>query len=141
MTNQEILDNAPEGATHISELGSYVKTDSVGRPLTWSGYSWNPARPNIQSSLADIAELVELRKKNAELEKKLNPELFWDASNTEVSHDSIEELMHLKFEDGAQVGDEVEIQRAALLPNEMYIFTEINDEDYSCEYVLKGGNL
>ena len=136
-----ILENAPDSATHYC-CGTYCKANKDFF-YDWDGEYWCAyfVPDGYIRSLADITELVELRKKNAELEKKLNPELFWDASNTEVSHDSIEELMHLKFEDGAQVGDEVEIQRAALLPNEMYIFTEINDEDYSCEYVLKGGDL
>ena len=81
-------------------------------------------------------QIAELKERIAELEQKLKPSLYWDASNTEISHDSIEELIHCKFEDGAEVGDEVEIQRAALLPNETYVFTKIDDEDYSCEYEL-----
>jgi hypothetical protein len=76
-------------------------------------------------------------KRIAELERQFKPTLFWDASDTEVSHDSIEELMHLKFEDGAKVGDKVDIQRATLLPNQTYIITKTDDDDYSCEYELK----
>ena len=95
----------------------------------------------VNTDCKSITELVGKYKRQSqcivELEQKLKPSLCWDASNTEISHDSIEELMHCKFEDGAEVGDEVEIQRAALLPNETYVFTKIDDEDYSCEYELK----
>ena len=83
------------------------------------------------------SELADKEKRIAELERQLKPNLYWDDSDTEISHDCIEELMQLKLEDGAEVGDEIEIQRAALLPNQTYIFTQINDDDYSCEYKLK----
>ena len=105
---------------------------------------YSTARTSPYRSIADIRTIVEQAEENealkdrvAELEQKLKPSLYWDASNTEISHDSIEELMHCKFEDGAEVGDEVEIQRAVLLPSETYVFTKIDDEDYSCEYELK----
>jgi len=83
------------------------------------------------------SEIYNRDKRIAELERQFKPTLFWDASDTEVSHDSIEELMHLKFEDGAKVGDKVDIQRATLLPNQTYIITKTDDDDYSCEYELK----
>jgi predicted nuclease with TOPRIM domain len=84
-----------------------------------------------------LAQSLKDKKRIAELERQFKPTLFWDASDTEVSHDSIEELMHLKFEDGAKVGDKVDIQRATLLPNQTYIITKTDDDDYSCEYELK----
>jgi hypothetical protein len=70
-----------------------------------------------------------------ELEKQLQPDLFWDANNTETSFDSVDELMQARFEDGATLGDVVEVQRATLLPNETHVFTKIDDEDYSFEYL------
>ena len=64
-----IVDNAPEGATHYDE-GEYMKTT---RPAEWMGrsgsFDWIETEPESKTrSLADIAELIELRKKNAELE-------------------------------------------------------------------------
>lgn len=76
----------------------------------------------------------------AELEKQLKPRLFWDADNTETSYDSVCELMQAKFDDGLSVGGVVEIQRAALLPNETYVLTKIIG-DYDFEYELKGGDI
>ena len=138
MNNQEILDNAPDGANEIDDTGRYWIYKGDGDYLLWDGKEWiENWSPLHTRSLADIREMIQDKERIAELEQKLKPSLYWDASNTEISHDSIEELMHCKFEDGAEVGDEVEIQRAALLPNETYIFTTINDEDYSCEYELK----
>jgi hypothetical protein len=94
--------------------------------------------------LEDLCELsahenADKDRRIADLENQLKPRLFWDASDTEVSHDSIEELIHLRYEDGAKVGDEIEIQRGVLLSNETYVITKIDDEEYSCEYELKGG--
>ena len=50
MSNQEILDNAPEGATHVDNDVLYTACSL--------------------RSLTDIAELVKLRKENAELENQ-----------------------------------------------------------------------
>lgn len=136
MTEKEIIENAPDGWTgisyHIVKTFLNIKNN---KSLWWDGEQWhklNHPLKNIRSR-ADIERI-------AELEKQLKPNLFWDSCNTETSYDNIEELMHIKFEDGAEVGDEVEIQRAALLTNETYVFTKIDDDDYSCEYKLKGGD-
>jgi hypothetical protein len=66
MKDQEILDNAPESAIHVD--GGLLYTDKNGICVSQSGYSSNI--PSIRS-LADIKELVELRKANAELEKDI----------------------------------------------------------------------
>jgi hypothetical protein len=66
MTDQKILDNAPEGATHIDSDGEYAKDAGYGLEffrLTWCAY----AHPVELRSLADIKELVELRNEKAEL--------------------------------------------------------------------------
>jgi hypothetical protein len=94
--------------------------------------------------LEDLCELsahenADKDRRIADLENQLKPRLFWDASDTEVSHDTVEELIQSLIEDGAEVGYEVEVQRASLLPNETYVITKIDDEEYSCEYELKGG--
>ena len=65
MNNQEILDNAPEGATHvdrvnhywkfIGEFGDFLMCDQEGGWV--GGFS-----PIITRSLADIKRIVELEK-------------------------------------------------------------------------------
>ena len=54
MKDQQILDNATDGATHVDAEKDYFK---------FLCQNWR--------SLADIKELVELRKANAELEERL----------------------------------------------------------------------
>ena len=72
MTNKTadelILDNAPEGATHYC-CGTYCKANKDFF-YDWDGEYWCAyfVPDGYMRSLADIAELVELRKKNAELE-------------------------------------------------------------------------
>ena len=73
MNNQEILDYAPEGATHWDDAQyyKYYKDD-------WFSFwvDWVAANDDVLytacslRSLADIAELVKLRKENAELENQ-----------------------------------------------------------------------
>ena len=138
---KQIIGNAPKIFTHLTSSGRYAR--NVNGNWQVSTETTPSKRKTIKGdipemrSLEDIRTIVEQAERIAELEKKLKPRLYWDASNTEISHDSIEELMHLKFEDGFKVGDEVEIQRAVLLPSETYVFTKIDDEDYSYEYELK----
>ena len=79
-TDAEILADGPEGATHVDEDGYYIKQvdyeDGFADSKTYfhCGTLWvfleNPSLYLLRS-LADIAELVELRKKNAELEKMI----------------------------------------------------------------------
>jgi hypothetical protein len=69
MDDQKILDNAPEGATHFDSDGEYAKDAGYGLEffrLSWCAYG----HPVELRSIADIKELVELRKANAELEAK-----------------------------------------------------------------------
>ena len=59
MNNQEILDNVPEGATHIDNDGEYAKEDGYGLEyfrVTWHKYT----EPVELRSLADIKRIVEL---------------------------------------------------------------------------------
>jgi hypothetical protein len=77
MNDQKILDNAPEGATHIdTELKYWDIRACNDHPLVWSNGKWFvtddiPTAFSLLRPLADIKELVELRSANAELEKEL----------------------------------------------------------------------
>ena len=69
-----IVENAPEGATHVDNNGFYLKASTSGYlDFDNDGRDWDYdyADHCHTRSLADIKELVELRKKNAELEKML----------------------------------------------------------------------
>jgi len=75
MDDQEILDNAPEGTTHIDRFGDYQKLNKNGESYQWTemifgNFKWHPEKTIVFGlrSLAGIKELVELRKANAELE-------------------------------------------------------------------------
>jgi hypothetical protein len=69
MDDQKILDNAPEGSLIVDSKfrffdGRYSELDKSGN------WTWKKTMPSFPiRSLADIKELVELRKANAELEK------------------------------------------------------------------------
>jgi hypothetical protein len=53
MDDQKIIDNAPEGATHVNAIGTTLFRD----------------KEDGIRDLADVKELIELRKANAELKK------------------------------------------------------------------------
>ena len=70
MNNQEILDNAPEGATHVDVIGQYWLRFNGYRNKRWNKISmeWMPSpNCNLTSSLADIAKIAELEKEQATL--------------------------------------------------------------------------
>ena len=69
MSNQEILDNAPEGATHIDDEGAYFKRTKQGHTFWWVNQaSWMPAESNRSTrSLVDIAKIAELEKLGNEM--------------------------------------------------------------------------
>ncbi|MEQ3658652.1 MAG: hypothetical protein ABNH21_06820 [Glaciecola sp.] len=148
--NKAIIANAPEGASHIEEGSSlFIKvTENDDLPFfnAWWIYedgSWvenDSYNILLMRKIDDIRENIALQERIAELEKQLKPRLFWDADNTETSYDSVCELMQARFDDGLAVGDAVEIQSAALLPNETYVLTKIIG-DYDFEYELKGGGI
>jgi hypothetical protein len=75
MDDQKILDNAPKDATHIDiELAYWDIRSCNDHPLVWDDEKWFatddiPTAFAFLRPLADIRELVELRKANAELEK------------------------------------------------------------------------
>tara|TARA_R110000851_G_scaffold137955_1_gene274086 strand:+ start:25 stop:450 length:426 start_codon:yes stop_codon:yes gene_type:complete len=65
MTDQEILDNAPEGATHIDNCGFYLKAGKSGfmEPDNLSNdWDYEYSNHSEVSSLADIQRIVELEK-------------------------------------------------------------------------------
>jgi hypothetical protein len=106
MTDQEILDNAPEGATHYQvSSGSYYMIDGW-RMHVWLGEVWSVPISNELDVLlvgdvrpiADIRELVELRAEVAEKGKRIaelehnqatrDIEQKLDAINYIISHES-----------------------------------------------------
>ena len=72
MDDQQILDNAPEGATHVDAEKDYFK-------FAWQSWmfyddqddDWFMTDSKSLRSLADIKELVELSKVTADLHQKL----------------------------------------------------------------------
>ena len=75
--------------------------------------------------------------KNKSIDTLKKPCLFWDAENTETSHDCVESLMDYRFSNGAQIGETVDVQRAVLLPNKSYFFTTITDDDFDYQEEVK----
>tara|TARA_R110002153_G_scaffold130436_1_gene279317 strand:- start:558 stop:917 length:360 start_codon:yes stop_codon:yes gene_type:complete len=68
MTNQEILENAPEGATHVDGDGDYFKYSF----RSWTYYDeqyngWFVSDSKSLRSLKDIRRIVELENKNAKM--------------------------------------------------------------------------
>ena len=63
MTDQEILDNAPEGATHY-DCVEYMRHVHDGEWECWSkAVGWEETNPEEETrSLADITRIVELEK-------------------------------------------------------------------------------
>ena len=64
MSNQEILDNAPDGATHVSDNGVYYRYDSDLIPAVyWArGGDWieNKEITHLWSSLSNITRIAVL---------------------------------------------------------------------------------
>lgn len=70
MNNQQILDNAPEGATHIDNNGYYLKAGKSGfMEPSDCGLDWDYDYANHTEvrSLADITRIVELEKERVSL--------------------------------------------------------------------------
>ena len=70
MTDQEILYNAPEGATHIDRFGDYQKLNKDGESYQWTemiggNFNWYSEKTIVSGlrSLADIKRIVELEKR------------------------------------------------------------------------------
>lgn len=72
MNSQEILDNAPEGATHVSDNGVYYRYDSdfISTAYWARGKEWheNNTIAHLCSSLLDIAQIAGQDRRIAELE-------------------------------------------------------------------------
>lgn len=73
MNNQEIIDNAPQGATHIDSDFTYIKTEPNGRfriYFTFQNGEWvedDEFNILLTRSLADIKRIVELEKSGNEM--------------------------------------------------------------------------
>ena len=73
MNNQEIIDNAPEGATHIDGEYDFCKDGSY---FGYSSKRWIPSEFIVGSrSLADIKRIAELENQWISVEDKLPDEL------------------------------------------------------------------
>lgn len=71
MINQDILGNAPEGATHVDDEGDYWLMHPENSTETFMDGDWlycNPQEP--LRSLSDIQTIIDLRAENAQLEKE-----------------------------------------------------------------------
>ena len=68
MTNQKILDNAPEGATHVDHLQFYWMVQDRDA-FNWQGAGWQLISSDAEDfrSLADIKRIVELEKLGSEM--------------------------------------------------------------------------
>ena len=71
MSNQEIIDNAPEGATHATCGMYYWKWNSQSGWRTWCDvlvmWTTRPSPTSSVQSIADIKRIVELESKNAKM--------------------------------------------------------------------------
>lgn len=93
MTNEEILANAPEGATHFGE-GLYFKANAIGKKFleysSWNGKGkpewWLNRVSSEMHSLSDIRRIVELE---SELDKAYN-----DLANFEGYPEEVSALRH-----------------------------------------------
>ena len=64
MTDRKILENAPEGATHVDDGGAYFKRTKKGDIFWWvNQVEWMPVgRNRFTRSLADIKRIVDLER-------------------------------------------------------------------------------
>ena len=87
MTNQEILDNAPEGATHYDQCG-YYKFSISGWEFYNLGLTWIKTKvPPIEiRSLADVERISELEEEVKTLERKVKKAFWWSAEFTQVAY-------------------------------------------------------
>jgi hypothetical protein len=74
MDDQKIIDNAPDGATHVDRFGDYQKLNKDGESYQWTemitgNFNWYSEKPIVSGLrlLSNIKELVELRNEKAEL--------------------------------------------------------------------------
>ena len=73
MNDQQILDSPPKNATNVDVDGDYWVISPKDKPQTHLYGDWSYCElRSVLRSLADISELVELRKANAELKKECN---------------------------------------------------------------------
>ena len=112
MTDQEILDNAPDGATHVDVSHTYwdlrrcndhnkVYTQDLSEDLT-QDFRWYQTddAPYVIGlrPLADIQTIVDLRRENAELEQFKKNALLRLKSSTEYIDGQVEQIAELEKE-------------------------------------------
>ena len=85
MDNQKILDNVPEGATHIDRFGDYQKLNKDGESYQWTemiggNFNWYSEKPIVSGlrSLADIKRIVELEQDRGKYEGLYNLAIAMD---------------------------------------------------------------
>lgn len=114
----------------VSEMPEYYKP--FGNPVvpTHVAERWiDMVKSDLQSQLQAAQAKIK------ELEKKLNPDMFWLADDGESSFDRLDELAdyHLDSYECETKPIQVKIQQAASLPNANYEFSydaEVNEWNY-----------
>tara|TARA_R110001592_G_C13193009_1_gene753737 strand:- start:37958 stop:38233 length:276 start_codon:yes stop_codon:yes gene_type:complete len=73
-----IIDNAPEGATHLDDINTYWKVISEFDYYFHNGSQWDDSEPleNGTRSLSDIERIIELIEQVESLEERLQEELW-----------------------------------------------------------------
>jgi hypothetical protein len=76
MNDQEIIDNAPDGATHVDHLRLYWMVQDRDA-FNWQGTGWQLISSDAEDfrSLADIKRIVELEALVEEIEDRIVNEL------------------------------------------------------------------
>jgi hypothetical protein len=136
MNNQEIIDNAPDGATHFNDdYVEYLRASKNGyMEQDTSNEEWDYQHSNHcrTRSLADIKRIVELEK---ELEKQLKPDLFWPENEGEIGfYDAHEAIGSMVDDYGAILGSMFTLDRAVKLSSQTYVLTEFDESTGSFEY-------
>ena len=120
MNNQEILDNAPEGATHINNCGFYLKAGKSGfmEPDNLSNdWDYEYSNHSEVSSLADIKRITDLHNQLQSLNVKhvIVKDLFRNADK--AATDEIKKFrstIDILLDEKAHYRQAIEIQRAKI---------------------------
>ena len=140
MTDQEVLANAPDGATHIDNCGRCHKLTNThrGYMLLNNNGDWDYCNPATELRLiADITRIAELEKELDELKLITDKvrrykngslvELFWSDDSSEDAYDSPECWISEVYEDG-MMGQVFKFQTAIVCKDVFYRVALENDE-------------